>query len=183
MNRRLAPLGPSPHPLADGVPALLREDPVTRAWLAAFDEALAPVFATLDALPAYLDPALTPDDFLDWLAGWVGVLLDENWPVERRRAFVAQAAELYRMRGTARGLAAQVSIFTGGQVDVQDSGAVAWSASSGRTVPGRPGYQLRVVVSGVPAGGVDRARLEGLVATAKPAHVVHVVELAGAGES
>jgi phage tail-like protein len=180
MSRHRARPYPSPHPLSDGLPALYQEDELTLRWLSAFDEVLAPVFVTLDSLHAYLDPTLTPEDFLEWLAGWVGVLLDENWPVERRRAFVARAAELYRMRGTARGLAAQVAIFTGGQVEVRDSGGVAWSVRPGARVPGQPGYSVRVVVRGAPPG-TDAARLEALVRAAKPAHVVHVVEMGGPG--
>lgn len=168
----------SPHSLSEGLPGLYLEDDLARRWVAAFDDLLAPVFLALDGLPAYLDPALTPEDFLDWLAGWVGALLDENWPIERRRFFVARAAELYRMRGTAAGLAAHVGIFTGGEVSVEESGGVAWSTRSGAAFPGRPGYEVRVRVR---AAGTapDAARLEALVAGAKPAHVVHRVELAG----
>ena len=106
-----------PHPLVDGparalpgrrLHAALHAAPSTRCWR--------PSGPTLDNFGAYLDPALTPDDFLDWLGGWVGVALDETWPIERRRAFVAQAADLYRLRGTRAGLAAHVQIFTGGEV-------------------------------------------------------------------
>jgi phage tail-like protein len=166
----------SPVSLIDGMPGLYRDDDLTRRWVEAFDAVLAPVWLALDDLPAYLDPALTPDDFLDWLAGWVGVLLDENWPIERRRAFVAQAADLYRMRGTAEGLAAHVRIFSGGTVRVEESGAVVWSTSNGADIPGDAGFHVRVIVDGAP-GHVDRARLEALVASAKPAHVTHAVEV------
>jgi phage tail-like protein len=167
----------TPHQLIEGLPGLYHDDDMTRRWLSALDEVLAPVFLALDGLPAYLDPALTPDDFLEWLAGWVGVLLDENWPIERRRTFVAQAADLYRLRGTGAGLAAHVRIFSGGEVEIEDSGGVSWSTTSGGAVPGAPGYAVRVRVRG--AGSVDRARLEALVASAKPAHAVHTVEVAG----
>lgn len=172
----------SPHPLIEGLPGLYQEDDFTQRWLSAFDDVLAPVFLSLDSLPGYLDPAITPDDFLDWLAGWVGVLLDENWPIERRRDFVSQAADLYRMRGTSAGLAAHVRIFTGGDVEVEESGAVTWSPRSGGPLPGRPGYSLLVRVSGT-GEPVDRDRLERLVATAKPAHTVHKVELAAPARS
>ena len=168
----------SPFPLVDGLPGIYQEDDLTRRWTAALDEVLAPVFVTLDGLPGYLDPALTPEDFLEWLAGWVGVLLDENWPIERRRTFVAQAADLYRLRGTRAGLEAHVGIFSGGDVEIEDSGAVSWSTTSGSSVPGSPGYQLRVRVIGA-SRSVDRTRLEALVAEAKPAHTVHSVEVAG----
>jgi len=168
----------SPHPLIEGLPGLYHEDGFTQRWLSAMDDALAPVFLALKSIPAYLDPALTPDDFLDWLAGWVGVLLDENWPIERRRAFVAQAAELYRLRGTASGLAAHVRIFTGGDVEITESGGVWWSSKSGRGFPGQPGYHIEVRVSNTDTP-VDPKRLDALVATAKPAHVVHTVSVTG----
>jgi phage tail-like protein len=168
----------SPHRLIDGLPGIYQEDDLTQRWTAALDEVLAPVFLALDGLPDYLDPALTPEDFLEWLAGWVGVLLDENWPIERRRTFVAQAADLYRLRGTRAGLAAHVHIFSGGDVEIQDSGGVAWSATSGGAFPGSPGYRVRVRVRGALAS-VDQGRLAALVASAKPAHVIHSVEVGG----
>ena len=171
----------SPHPLIEGLPGLYQEDDFSRRWLSAMDEALAPVFLALDSLPAYLDPALTPEDFLDWLAGWVGVLLDENWPLERRRAFVANAAELYRLRGTPDGLAAHVHIFTGGEVEILETGGVSWSDRNGEELPGRAGYRVEVRVSGADIP-VDEARLDALVATAKPAHVVHRVRVATASD-
>jgi len=57
-------------------------------FCSAFDEVLAPVFATLDGLPAYLDPALASEDFLDWLADWVGLVLNESWSAQRGRGLV-----------------------------------------------------------------------------------------------
>ncbi|TME80972.1 MAG: hypothetical protein E6I47_08350, partial [Chloroflexi bacterium] len=75
----------SPHPLADALPALFQEDGFTQRFMSAFDAALAPVFATLDNLPTYFDPWLTPPDFLEWLGSWFGLALDDSWSVERRR--------------------------------------------------------------------------------------------------
>ena len=74
----------SPHPLGAALPALYQEDAFAQRLTASLDEVLSPIFASLDGLASYLDPALAPDDFLDWLAGWVGVSLDETWPIERR---------------------------------------------------------------------------------------------------
>jgi len=182
MRTGTVPGSASPQPLIKGLPALYQEDDLTQRWLAGLDEVLAPVFLSLDNLPWYLDPAITPEDFLDWLASWVGVLLDENWPIERRRAFVAQAAELYRLRGTSAGLAAHVRIFSGGEVEIIESGAVTWSKRSGGPLPGRPGYSLTVRVRGT-SEAIDPDRLERLVAGAKPAHTVHTVELAGPDRS
>ena len=83
-----------PWPLIEHLPGLYQDDMLARELTSAFDEVLAPALGTIDNFSAYLDPALTPEDFLDWLAGWVGLLPDENWPIERRRAIVALAAQL-----------------------------------------------------------------------------------------
>jgi len=114
----------SPHPLGRYLPSLYQEDDFAQRFLSAFDAALAPIFSTLDNLNAYMDPWLAPEDFLDWLASWFGLVLDEAWSVERRRALVANAFEFYRMRGTSRGLKAHVEVFTGGTVEIVDTGGL-----------------------------------------------------------
>lgn len=169
----------SPHPLGAALPALYQEDAFAQRLTGALDEVLAPIFASLDGLSSYLDPALAPDDFLEWLAGWVGVTLDETWPIERRRQLVADAAQLYRSRGTVAGLAAQVAIYTGGEVLIEDNGAAAWSAKAGGSIPGSATARLRVRVTVEDPAAVSLARLEAVVATAKPAHVPHTIEVVG----
>ena len=177
MTRGLVPDLLSPVALGPTLPGLYQEDDFTMRFVSAFDEALAPLFSTIDNFPAYLDPALTPEDFLDWLAGWVGVLLDETWPIERRRAFVSVAAQLYRQRGTAAGLAAQVRLFTAGEVEVTESGGSAWSPAADAAPPGSPAFSVKVRVKPPAKVKIDAARLDALVAAAKPAHVVHKVEI------
>jgi phage tail-like protein len=169
----------SPHPLGAALPALYQDDSFAQRLTGALDEVLAPVFASLDGLAAYLDPALAPDDFLEWLSGWVGVTLDETWPIERRRQLVTDAAQLYRSRGTVAGLSAQVAIYTGGEVLVEDNGGAAWSAKAGGAAPGTPTPQLRVRVTVDDPSSVSLARLDAVVATAKPAHVPHTIEVVG----
>src|SRR5215468_4745376 len=98
----------SPHPLREQLPAVYLDDDFTVRFTYAFDEVLAPLFATLDCLSAYLDPRLAPDDFVTWLAGWVAFPVDEGWTLAQRRELVARAVELHRWRGTPRGLVAHV---------------------------------------------------------------------------
>ena len=106
----------TPHPLGLSLPALYQDDDGAggdwraaasfgQRFTAALDEVLAPALWCLDGVETYFDPHLTPEDFLDWLAGWVGLELDENVPLERRRTLVARAVGLYRRRGTASALA------------------------------------------------------------------------------
>jgi phage tail-like protein len=175
--RGLVPGLLSPYPLGEQLPALYRGDELAQRLTGALDEVMAPIFATLDGFPAYLDPAVAPEDMLDWLGEWVGVALDHTWPIERRRAFVASAVDLFRLRGTAMGLAAHVAIFSGGQVEIEESGAAGWSASPGAAIPGEPTPSLLVRVRVKDPASVSAARLDALVAAAKPAHVPHRIEI------
>jgi phage tail-like protein len=176
-RRGLVPTLISPHPLADTLPALFQEDDFTQRFMSAFDAALAPIFATLDNLPAYLDPWLAPEDFLEWLAGWFGIALDESWSLDRRRALVARAFDFYRMRGTGSGLKAQLEVLTGGTVELHETGGVAISTTAGAALPGSPNFAVLVRVIVDDPSTVNVRRLDALTATAKPAHVTHKVEV------
>ena len=169
----------SPHPLGSYLPALYQEDEFAQRWTSGLDLVLAPIFSSIDNFEAYLDPGLAPLDFLDWLATWMGLVADETWPVGRRRAFVSQASALYRIRGTAKGLATHVQVFTGGEVEILERGGTAWSATPGAALPGAPGYDLIVRVRTDSPDSIDGARLDALVAAAKPAHLTHRVEVVG----
>ena len=166
-------------PLGPQLPAVLQEDAFLQRFLRAFDDALAPVFTTLDGLGSYLDPRLTPEDFLDWLADWVGVRLDESWPAEQRRAVVANAAKIHRSRGTVRGVADAVQLAVGGVVDVEveDSGGAAWSLTPGAALPGRAAVMLHIRVHAAAREDINLRRLEGIISSVKPAHVPHTLEI------
>jgi phage tail-like protein len=167
----------TPHPLAAQLPGIYQEDDLYLRFLSAFDAALAPVLSTLDNLAAYLDPRLAPDDFVEWLAGWVGFALDERWPLARRRDFVRHAVRLFHRRGTVAGLRHHVAIFSGGHVEVIENGGTAWSRTPGAPLPGSAESGLLVRVRMDPPHDLDVDRLDTLVAAAKPAHVPHRVEV------
>jgi phage tail-like protein len=172
----------SPHPIGMRLPGLYADDAMAQRFTAALDEVLAPVFATLDCLPAYLDPRLAPDDFVDWLAGWVGLVPDDTGAATRRRELVARAAAVHPWRGTRRGLAEHVRLVVGGSesaatVEVVDGGGAAWSATPGAAPPGTGRREVLVRVRAPDPRAVDRAGLEALVALLVPAHLVPVVEV------
>ena len=104
MSRAAVPGLPSRYPIGGQLPGPYADDDFAQRFTAGLDTVLAPVFATLDNLPAYLDPRVAPVDFLAWLASWVGAADDPKWPVELRREAVGRAVELHRWRGTRRGL-------------------------------------------------------------------------------
>lgn len=173
---------PSPVPLVTQLPGVYQEEDFVGRLAAVIDDLLAPVFATLDGLPAYVDPALAPADFVEWLLTWVAMEPDDHWSLERRREIVARAAGLHRRGGTLGGLREAVELVTGGEVEVTDSGGSSWSRESGSSPPGEPVASVTVRVRSRDPESVSLARLDQLVASLKPAHVRHEVEVVGLGQ-
>ncbi len=159
------------------LPAIYQEDDFTMRFVGGLDEVLAATLVTLDCLIDYFDPALTPTDFLVWLASWVGIEIDESWATERRRAAVATAVEMYRMRGTISGLRANLEVLSGGQVEITDSGGVAWSTSPMGDLPGQDSPRLAVRVTLDETSDRITKAIDSIISAAKPAHVVHRVEV------
>lgn len=167
----------TPHPLVEWLPSVLQEDDFCCRMVGALDEVLAPVFSTLDCFPTYLDPALAPDDFVDWLASWVGVEIDETWTLERRRRLILSAIDLYRVRGTAGGLADHVELYAGVRPEVQDSGGCAWSQTANGTLPGSPDPRLVVRLHVEDENSVRRSTVSRIVDASRPAHVPYALEI------
>jgi phage tail-like protein len=175
--RGIGPEIDTPYPLSAMLPAMFQEDGFSLGLCEGLDEVLAPVLATLTCLEYYFDPAVTPLDFLEWIAGWVAVSLDQNWPEARQRALVARAGDLYRWQGTARGIAEHVALYSGVVPQVEDSGGAVWSPAPGGPLPGRPQPEVIVRVRAEDPGAIDLQHLDAIVAAAKPAHVAHRVEV------
>jgi phage tail-like protein len=172
---------PITQPLIQRLPSLYQDGMFLEQFTAGLDVVLAPIIATLDCLDAYVDPEVAPPDFVGWLGDWVGLRLDEDWTVERRRRLVAAAAELFAARGTGHGLADEIELYTGGAAEIQDPGRVWTSAlptgdeerrnrrSADRTV--------RVTVDVTNAGDVNWPALQALIRDAVPAHLPVEIEL------
>ena len=44
------------------------------------------------------------NDFLAWLAGWIDLVPDSGWGIDKKRMVIAQMPALYRLRGTPAGI-------------------------------------------------------------------------------
>jgi phage tail-like protein len=167
----------NPRPIASELPAAFQEDDFCLRMMSAFDEILAPLFTTLDCFESYLDPELAPYDFVDWLASWVGVDVDETWTLERRRRLILDAVALYRIRGTAAGLAAHVKLYAGATPEIQESGGCEWSQTAGSPIPGSPHPDLTVRLRVEDTTNVKRSTVSRIVAASRPAHMPYQVEM------
>jgi len=170
----------SPHPVGARLPAIYQDDKLSRRICAALDEVIAPIFLTLDGLAAMLDPATTPEDMVDWLAGWIGITLTPGQSVQRQRELLAAGAELLRWRGTARGVRDAVQALLDVTPVVTETGGTEWSSTPGTELPGEPGGRLSVTVTVTDPEEFDEAELDALIAAIKPAHVLHDVRIRAA---
>jgi len=102
--------------------------------LSLFGDELAGVEDTVDAIRDRLSPERAPEEFLPWLSSWVALVLDETWAVEKRRRLIREALDLYRWRGTIRGLRSFVEIYTGLTPEIVESFNACWQVGVRSTV-------------------------------------------------
>ena len=75
----------------------------------------------LDSIHQYFDSYETREDFLPWLAAWSAMILETDWPVNKKRRLIKKAMELYRWRGTVKGLKLFIALFTGFEPHIQEN--------------------------------------------------------------
>ncbi|MEU9099141.1 phage tail protein [Streptomyces sp. NPDC048361] len=167
----------SSHPLGIQLPAVYADDDFAQRFVEGLDVVLAPLFNVLDCLEAYFDPALAPEDFVDWLTSWVGTELDGTESLELRRHAVATAVSLHRVRGTALGLSRAVELAFGVRPEITESGGASWSARPLGPFPGEHRASLRVTLTVADPSTVDPYRLQAVVAAARPAHLPFTAEV------
>lgn len=170
-KRATVPDLPTSRPIAEQLPALFQEDDFCVRLTQALDEVLAPVYLVLDSLEAYIDPDLAPEDFLEWLAGWVGLHPEDLRDDTDNRALVAHATSLFSLRGTPAGLTRLLELASGRPVVVEDSGGVRWSPTAESELPGSPQPSLTVRVGGSPITPAEERTLRRMLQEATPAHV------------
>ncbi|HXU46047.1 MAG TPA: phage tail protein, partial [Thermoanaerobaculia bacterium] len=82
-----------------------------RRFLSPLDGALGDLDAKAALRRALLDPWSAPAEILPWLASFLGLILDERWPVAARRLLIDEAPWLFRFRGTVAGLTRFLEIY------------------------------------------------------------------------
>ena len=182
-SRRAAVPGlASPAPLLDRLPALYADSDFARRFVTAFDDVLAPVFAVLDCLEAYLDPWLAPPDFLAMLGRWTAADTDTSQPASQPaspagRRLVAEAVAAHAARGTIRGLTERLTRVFGVDADVSDNGGVSWSATAEGPLPGTDELYLRVRIRSARHDTLSLSRIRTLIEADRPAHVPVRIEV------
>lgn len=96
--------------------------PMLGRFLSIFESLLFDIEDELDRHTELLDPQEVPLDALPWLNEWLGLQMGDTWPESARRELLDRATELYRMRGTNRGLRALLEIYLDHATRLRDAG-------------------------------------------------------------
>ncbi len=151
--------------LLNYLPVIYADDPFLNGFLRIIDSFWAPIESQIDQLAFYFDPRLTPPEFLPWLATWVDLVLDENWPEDRRRQLIANAADLYRRRGTGSALRDYLAIFAGVQPEVVEDDEKGQA------------FHFTVTLRVPKDQSIDQDRVRRIIEEEKPAHTTYTLQV------
>jgi len=147
------------------LPYIYSEDEFLGRYLLIFEDLFGPIEQIVAHFDLYLDPRTAPESFLSVLANWLGLVLDDRWPAQQRRAILESAVELYDFRGTKRGLTRLLEASTHCQVEIIEN------------VDGP--HSFRVILTPQDGSDVDEAMIRHLIEVNKPAHTVYRLEITG----
>ena len=170
------------------LPNVLRGDPFLARFLLIFQSITDPIEHSISATHHYLDPRLTPSEFLDWLASWLDLTLDPGLDERAKRELITRAVELYRWKGTRRALREELQIRTGGRplvVENFDGLRIGQDAALGLNTHLGARREQCITVTLAQLGGrsIDPQQANALVEELKPAHVGSVVRIVSAPSS
>lgn len=153
------------------LPGIYQENDFLGRFLLIFEHILSPLDRTAGSVANFFDPSLTPPDFLPWLGSWLGLVIDPRMPEENRREILRAAPELYRWRGTKRGLREFIRLCTGIEPEVIEP--TLSEIASNRNLAYRFTVRLRV-----PRGTeLQRSYVETIVEAEKPAFAGCTIEI------
>jgi phage tail-like protein len=115
-----------------------------RSTLEGEDRGIDGMSRRFDALAAPAEGA--PQSWLDWLAGWLALVLPQDWSEGRKRDALRRIFRLYAWRGTAEGLEAFIEMYTGARARIIEpsQAAAVWALGA----DSRLGF-------GTPLGGAE----------------------------
>ncbi len=95
-----------------------QEDPVSRDFLERFLSIFETVFYDLETriydIYKYFDPDMIDStDFLNWLASWLNIAVEDEWDDTIKRRFIRNAYMLYKQKGTLSGMEKLIETYTG----------------------------------------------------------------------
>ena len=169
------------------LPAIYREDGkegYVYRLLSLFGDVLQETEYEIDGSHNYISPQRTRADLLPWLASWTALVLDETWPESRRRDLISNMVDLYKWRGTIRGIKTFVELYTGLIPEIIEPFNAGWRIGVRSTigedtkiyVTGDDPHRFSVIVGSYEELTAEQKRkIMAMVEQQKPAHtqIIH----------
>jgi phage tail-like protein len=162
------------------------EFPFFERFLLGFEDALRPIQATLNKLDSLFGPYSTPPEFLLWLGAWVCLPIDENWSEMQRRRLIREAVELWRWRGTKRGLSRYIEIYAGVTPEINDMpvrgmrlGAETKMGATETKLGDVPDHTFVVSIASPEPEKINEQIVHDIIAWEKPAHTAYSLRILG----
>jgi phage tail-like protein len=153
------------------LPSIYSTDDFMARFLCIFESILRPIEHQLDNFYYYLDPRTAPGDFLPWLASWLDLVIDERWPEPKRRSLIHAAVELFRWRGTKRGVTQFIELYTDLRPEIEE-----YNPNIPPSATNQP-YTFTVTLR-VPKGmSIDQQIVQRIIETEKPAHTAYTISI------
>ncbi|HEY90941.1 MAG TPA: hypothetical protein G4O07_03820 [Dehalococcoidia bacterium] len=174
--------GNEPSRYLQYLPAIYSENEFMGRFLKIFESILTPVEQTIGQIPLYFDPKLAPEEFLPWLAFWLDLVLDQEWPAAKRRLLIRRATELYQWRGTRRGLETYLEIYAGVRpVITEHYGGISLGEESRlgmNTIMGDGrAHCFTVTLNIKDSPAVNEEKVRAIIEAEKPAHTVYELQI------
>lgn len=145
------------------LPSVYHANQFLGRFLQIFESLWEPLEQRQSHIQMYFDPRTCPVDFLPWLAGWLSLPLNPEWPEPRKRTLLTEAFELYRWRGTRYGLSRIIELSTGLAPEILDEPSLH--------------AVIRIKLTVAADSAFDRHALEDVINAHKPAHVGYIIDL------
>ncbi len=167
-----------------------REPDFLKRFLWVFQHIYDSVDTQINTIHENFSPTTADDEFLPWLAQWVGLTLDTDWPEAKKRRLLKEAAAHYHQRGTVEAITSLVRLFAEVEPEIREN---AWPHEGLRvgvhstvgvdTVVMPPINKAFCFVVRLPLGydelGEERvARVHQILRAEKPAHTIYCLEFA-----
>ena len=118
------------------LPVEMSEEDFLRRFLHIFQDIADTVLQQIDVLDRAFDPTVAPDSMVRQMGRWIGIEVDSSFDEQLQREAVRVYAAVLPWRGTAKGLAALLRLFSGSDdVVVKDTGGVFPEGEAPRSAP------------------------------------------------
>ena len=99
------------------LPTVYQEVDYIHRFIEIFEQAFDPIVNSFTSMWAHLDPLTAPQALLPFLAHWVDWQIDLDLDLTYQRRLIRRAVEIYKCRGTRKGLRLYLHLYTGLPLD------------------------------------------------------------------